>query len=225
MRCSARCRGGGAYAQYVVVRPSNRRTAIAHKPGGVPHERAAVIRRAGLVAYAGLVTYGRLGGPPGNGSARPGPRVFIAGASGGVGHLAVQMAKRCLGASLVVGVCSSRNSDFAGRCGADEVIEHDRIGVAEVGPLHPDWGRSFDLMFDTIGIDAYYTLLAPRLLRRGGAFVAAALPPPRPGKAEEDVGLREGVALVPGAILQGEPAIHDDAARQDQDRDRPGAGR
>jgi NADPH:quinone reductase-like Zn-dependent oxidoreductase len=187
---------GGAYSQYLVVRPSNRRTAIAHKPKGIPHERAGVVPFAAVVAYAGLVTYGRLGRGRGNHVARPGPRVLIVGASGGVGHLAVQMAKRGLGASLVVGVCSSRNSAFARRCGADEVIEHDRVGVAEIGPLHPEWHRSFDLLFDTIGVDAYYTLLAPQLLKRGGLFVTAALPPSRPGKAGEDVGLREGFALV-----------------------------
>src|SRR5262245_54043217 len=88
---------GGAYTQYLVVRPSNSRTAIAHKPNGIPHERAGVIPFAALVAYAGLVTYGRLGGARGNRAAPPGPRVLIVGASGGVGHLAVQMAKRGLG--------------------------------------------------------------------------------------------------------------------------------
>jgi NADPH:quinone reductase-like Zn-dependent oxidoreductase len=174
-----------------VARPSNPRTAVAHKPGGVSHERAAVVPWAGLVAYAGLVTYGRLGRAAG-----AGPRVLIVGASGGVGHLAVQMAKRGLGASLVVGVCSSRNGAFARRCGADVVIEHDRVRVAEIGPLHPDWRRSFDLIFDTVGVDAYYTQLAPRLLKRGGVFVTAALPPSRPGKAGEDVGLQDGMALL-----------------------------
>jgi len=187
---------GGAYSQYLVVRPSSSRTAIAHKPKGVSHERAAVVPWAGLVAYAGLVTYGRLGGQQGNSADRPGPRVLIVGASGGVGHLAVQMAKRGLGASLVAGVCSSRNSAFARRCGADEVVEHDRVGVAEIAALHPDWRRSFDLLFDTIGVDAYYTRLARKLLKRSGVFVTAALPPSRPGKAGEDVGLSDGIALV-----------------------------
>ncbi len=186
---------GGAYAQYLVVRPSDSRTAIAHKPKGISHERAGVVPFAALVAYAGLVTHGRLGGTQGNGAAQPGPRVLIVGASGGVGHLAVQMAKHGLGASLVVGVSSSRISAFARRCGADEVIEHDRVGVAEVGQLNPDWRRSFDLIFDTVGVDAYYTILASQLLNRSGIFVTAALPPSRPGKAGEDVGLRDGMAL------------------------------
>ncbi len=186
---------GGAYSQYLVVRPSNARTAIAHKPKGISHERAAVIPWAGLVGHAGLVKYGRLGGTRGSSAAPPGPRVFIVGASGGVGHLAVQMAKHGLGASLVVGVCSSRNSAFARRCGADEVIEHDKVSVAEIAPLHPDWRHSFDLLFDTIGVDTYYTTLAPQLLKRRGVFVTAALPPSQPGKAGEDVGLLDGTAL------------------------------
>jgi NADPH:quinone reductase-like Zn-dependent oxidoreductase len=187
---------GGTYSQYLVVRPVNSRTAIAHKPKGISHEHGGVVPFAAVVAYAGLVTYGRLGRRRGNRAAQPGPRVFIVGASGGVGHLAVQIAKHGLGASLVVGVCSSRNSAFARRCGADEVIEHDKVSVAEIGPLHPDWHRSFDLIFDTIGVDAYYTTLAPQLLKRSGVFVTAALPPSRPGKAGEDVGLLDGLALV-----------------------------
>src|SRR4051812_23276177 len=68
---------GGAYSQYLVVRTSNPRTAMAHKPKGIPHERAGVVPFAAVVAYAGLVTYGRLGRGRGNRVARPGPRVLI----------------------------------------------------------------------------------------------------------------------------------------------------
>ena len=45
---------GGAYAQYLVVRPSDSRTAIAHKPKGISHERAGVVPFAALVALPGL---------------------------------------------------------------------------------------------------------------------------------------------------------------------------
>ncbi len=187
---------GGTYCEYVVVRPAGRRTAVARKPTAMSHERAGPAPFAALVAYAGLVTYGGLGRRSDGTSAGNGPRVLIVGASGGVGHLAVQMAKRCLGASQVVGVCSSRNAAFAQRCGADDVIEHDKIKVDEIARRHPRWVHAFDLMFDTIGVDSYYTRLAPHLLKREtGTFVTAALPPTRSGKAGEDVGVVDGLAL------------------------------
>ncbi len=187
---------GGTYAEYVVVRPADSRTAVARKPASLSHNIAGAAPFAGLVAYAGLVTYGGLQVRRTTASTGPGPRVFIIGASGGVGHLAVQMAKRCLGASYVVGVSSSRNAEFARRCGADEVVAHDNIQVDAIAGQHPDWMHSFDLIFDTIGVDSYYTTLAPQLLKRGtGRFVTAALPPSRPGKAGEDVGLLDGLSL------------------------------
>ena len=117
-----------------------------------------------------------------------------AGASGGVGHLAVQIAKRCLGAALVVGVCSSRNEDFVRRCGADEVVAYDRVPVEGIASSHPEWKGSFDLIFDAVGIDRAWTVLAPWLLRQDGRFVGAALPQLPDGRAGEDVGLIGGLA-------------------------------
>jgi NADPH:quinone reductase-like Zn-dependent oxidoreductase len=178
----------GAYAQYLVVRPRDRRTGVARKPDGVSFEEAALVPFAGLVAYAGLVKEGRLG-------QIKGARVLIVGASGGVGHLAVQMARQALGAAFVVGVCSSRNAEFARDCGAHAVIAHDQVGVAEIANQHRDWLGTFDLIFDTIGVDAYYTQLAPQLLKAGGRFVTAALPQRAGGGPGEDVDFLGGIAL------------------------------
>lgn len=179
----------GAYAQYVLVRPSDPRTGVARKPAGVSFEEAALVPFAGLVAYAGLVTHGRMR------ASAPGARVLIVGASGGVGHLAVQMARHALGASLVVGVCSSRNAEFAKACGAHEVIAHDKVRVAEIAKCYPQWTNSFDLIFDTIGIDTYFTKLARRLLKPSGRFVTAALPQSADGRPGEDVNLLGGIVM------------------------------
>jgi NADPH:quinone reductase-like Zn-dependent oxidoreductase len=179
----------GSYAEYIVVRPSHPRTGVARKPDSVSFEDAALVPFAGLVAYAGLITHGKLN------AADPGARVLIVGASGGVGHLAVQIARHVLEASLVVGVCSSRNADFARTCGAHEVIPHDAVKVEDIAKTFPEWHKSFDLIFDTIGIDTYYTKLATRLLKPNGRFVTAALPQSADGRPGEDVDLVGGLTL------------------------------
>jgi NADPH:quinone reductase-like Zn-dependent oxidoreductase len=186
---------GGCYSQYLKVRPSNRQTAIAHKPKEFPVDKAGTTAFASLIAYAGLVTYGGLK-VTGNKSAKGKSRVLIVGASGGVGHLAVQMAKHCLEASLVVGVCSSRNKDFAISCGADEVLEYDKIKSEEIVNQHPEWANSFDLIYDTIGQDNYFTRVGPQVLKRKtGRFVTAAPPPTTPGRPGEDAGFFDGLIL------------------------------
>jgi NADPH:quinone reductase-like Zn-dependent oxidoreductase len=106
-------RFAGADAEYAVVRPADPYTPVAHKPPSLSHAEAATVPFAGLVALAGMTTHGGL-------VSKASSRVLVIGASGGVGHLAVQIAMRCLGAALVVGVCSSRNEDFVRQCGADE---------------------------------------------------------------------------------------------------------
>ncbi len=179
----------GSYAEYIVVRPLHPRTGVARKPDTVSFEDAALVPFAGLVAYAGLITYGELT------ASGPGARVLIVGASGGVGHLAVQIARHALEASLVVGVCSTRNAGFAKTCGAHEVIPHDAVAVEDIAETFPGWHKSFDLIFDTIGIDTYYTKLASRLLKPDGRFVTAALPQLADGRPGEDVDLVGGLAL------------------------------
>jgi NADPH:quinone reductase-like Zn-dependent oxidoreductase len=179
----------GSYTTHLALRVGGRRTAIARKPPELPYAEAALVPFAGLVAYAGLVTYGGLT------ERTPNARILIVGASGGVGHLAVQMAANALKASLVAGVCSSRNEDFVRACGAGIAIPHDRIGIQQIPDHFPDWAHTFDVIFDCVGIDEYFTDLAPWLLKPGGRFVTAALPSFRPGRPGEDVGTVEGAGL------------------------------
>lgn len=172
----------GADAEYIVVRPADRHTAVARKPSSVSYAEAAAASFAGLVALAGMTTHGGL-------TTKPRPRVLVIGASGGVGHLAVQIAKRCMGAAFVVGVCSSRNVEFARQCGADDVIAYDRIPMEMIASRHPEWKGSFDLIFDAVGLDQAWTVLAPWLLSTDGRFVGAALPQLADGRPGEDVGV------------------------------------
>jgi NADPH:quinone reductase-like Zn-dependent oxidoreductase len=123
-------------------------------------------------------------------------RVLIIGASGGVGHLAVQIAKRAMGAAFVVGVCSSRNEEFVRECGANDVVAYDRTSIESIASEHPDWQGSFDLIFDAVGLDNAWTVLAPQLLSESGRFVAAATPQLADGLAGEDVGVVGGLATL-----------------------------
>ncbi len=179
----------GAYSEYLVVEPDDRATAVVRKPSHVATDLAALVPFAGLVAYAGLVTHGKLARPAFS------SRVLIVGASGGVGHLAVQMAKHGLGVGHVVGVASCRNADFIRSLGADEVIPHDQVSVEAIPEHYPDWACSFDLILDAVGLDTYYTIVARHLLKPTGRFVSAALPQMKPGQAGEDVGLWSGLGL------------------------------
>lgn len=179
----------GADAEYVVVRPSSRNTAVAIKPPSVPYVEAGAVSFAGLLAFAGITTHGGL-------TTKTNARVLVIGASGGVGHLAVQIAKRGMGATLVVGVCSSKNEEFVRQCGADEVIAYDCTPLKDILNEHPEWEGRFDLIFDAVGLDDVWTDLAPRLLSKQGRFIAAAAPQLPDGRPGEDVGVIGGLVTL-----------------------------
>lgn len=117
----------GAYAEYLVV-PAKM---IALKPINLSFEDAAAVPWAATalqaLRYAGL---------------KPGQRVLVNGASGGVGTWAVQIAK-ALGAE-VTAVCSARNREMVRGLGADEVIDYAEQDFVQ-------GGARFDVMLDLVG--------------------------------------------------------------------------
>ncbi|WES64539.1 NAD(P)-dependent alcohol dehydrogenase [Microbacter sp. GSS18] len=133
--------GRGALAEAAVARPA----ALAAVPDGVSSDDAAAAAMAGVTALQALRDTARL---------EAGERVLVWGASGGVGHLAVQLA-RVLGAGSVDAVCSGRNADLVRGLGADEVYDY-TTSAAPVGP--------YDVVLDTVGtasISRLKGLLAP----------------------------------------------------------------
>ena len=117
----------GSLAEYVRGTPQS---SLVPMPAGLTFEQAAAVPMAASTALQGLRDKGQI---------KPGQRVLINGASGGVGTFAVQIAK-AFGAH-VTAVCSTRNVDQARSLGADEVIDYTREDFTR-------GGRRYDLILD-----------------------------------------------------------------------------
>ena len=125
-------RGGGANAEYVVAALD----VLQPIPPGMDYAAAAGLPLAGMTALQGLRDACRLP------MHEAGQRVLIIGASGGVGHFAVQIA-RAAGAT-VVGVCSGRNAELVRRLGATTVIDY-------TGPDPYAGVKPFEVIYDCVG--------------------------------------------------------------------------
>jgi len=120
--------GNGALADLASVPEDH----LVRKPERATFEQAAAVPVSGFTALQALRD---------RGETRPGQRVLIIGASGGVGHFAVQIAK-ALGAE-VTGVCSTRNVEAVRSLGADHVIDYTRDDIEGTGP--------YDVVVDIAG--------------------------------------------------------------------------
>ncbi|TFG57942.1 MAG: NAD(P)-dependent alcohol dehydrogenase, partial [Spirochaetales bacterium] len=118
--------GWGGFAEYVCAREN----ALALKPAGMNFEEAAAVPQAAVLALQGLRDEGKI---------RPGQKVLINGAGGGVGTFAVQIAK-AFGAEAT-GVDSTGKLDMLRSIGADRVIDYTREDFAKTG-------QRYDLILD-----------------------------------------------------------------------------
>ncbi len=153
----------GGYAQFATAPAS----IIAPKPAEITHEQGAAIPVGGLTAWQALFDHGQL---------QAGQTALIAGASGGVGHFAVQLAKHA--GAKVIGVGSTRNRDFVLGLGADDYVDYTQQAIADVV-------SDVDLAFDTVGGSMTETLLST--VRSGGVLVLIANAPPEPQAAKRGV--------------------------------------
>ncbi|MEV4107106.1 NADP-dependent oxidoreductase [Nonomuraea sp. NPDC049695] len=164
----------GAFAEYVTA-PSRH---FVRKPANIDHVQAAGIPLAGLTAYQALVDVAGLKG---------GQRVLIHAAAGGVGHLAVQIAKAR--GAYVIGTASAAKHEFLRGLGADELVDYRNEDFAEVV-------RDVDVVLDTIGGD--YGPRSLPTLRRNGVIVSLVLRELHPGFQERatELGIRSEAVLV-----------------------------
>jgi len=142
----------GAQAERLAV-ATNR---LRRMPDGLSFEIAAALPVGGLTALNGLRQCGEL----------KSKTVLINGATGGVGHFAVQIAKT--NGATVTAVCSERNAERARAFGADVVIDYRKQDVAS-------GGVRYDVVFDAHGHLKFPA--AARLLKTGGTLVTT-LPNP-----------------------------------------------
>ncbi|KAM0477428.1 hypothetical protein ACHAPX_005740 [Trichoderma viride] len=158
--------GSGALAEYVSL-PA--RFAV-HKPPESSFADAAGCLLTGMTAHLLVVEAGL----------EPGHRVLINAASGGIGTMAVQMARRAVGPKgFVVGICSARNVQLVESLGADLVIDYTQhknnslpAHLAQTFHTNP-----FHAIIDTLGHQSLY-LHSPAYLIPSGTYSSVGIKPP-----------------------------------------------
>ncbi len=165
----------GAFAEYAVSKSaSGLKSALVMKPDALTYEQAASAPVAALTALQGLRDKGGI---------RPGQKILVNGAAGGVGTFAVQIAKS-FGAN-VTGVCSTRNVDMVRSIGADQVIDYSQQNSTETG-------QRYDLILDCVGNHSFSEWR--RVLNPKGILVGVGAP--------ADVPLSKLLAGLIGALVQ-----------------------
>jgi NADPH:quinone reductase-like Zn-dependent oxidoreductase len=150
-------------------------------PAKLSYEEAAALPLAGISAWVGMVQTANV---------KSGMRVLIHAAAGGVGSLAVQIARRR--GATVIGTCSERNVDFVLARGAQEAIPYDKT-------VFEEHLRDVDVVFDVIGGDVHRR--SYQVLKRGGMMVCLAAAP------FENQGARYGVKVERPQVLSDPAAL------------------
>lgn len=187
----------GSYADTVVVDADQ----LCPVPAAVPLEIAGALPVAGVTAWRATFEYVEL---------RPEHHVLVLGASGGVGQLIVQLAKRVAGAT-VVGVCSGRNRALVEQLGAEIVVDYTAGDPLIAAERHAPYA----LIVDCVG--GYRGATIRSLLARGGRHVMVAgdgagafaqtLIAPRKSRVMLGRPTRERLASLLDAIVGGKLAI------------------
>jgi NADPH:quinone reductase-like Zn-dependent oxidoreductase len=177
--------GSGGEAGYALAR----QFLTARKPPSLSFRDAAALPICFLSAFAGLYR-----------TVQAGDTVYIQGGGGGVGHLAVQMAARALGAGPVISSGSTPQSiALARQSGAHHVFDYKRDDIAaEIAKLTS--GRGVDLVFDATDSEQGFVETA-KTVRRGGSWIVLGVVP---GKTTRLVETHSPV----GAILAERDAKH-----------------
>jgi len=176
-----------AYAEYVTA-PSRH---FARKPKGLTHVEAAALPLAALTAWQILVD---------TADVQPGQKVLVTAAAGGVGHLAVQIAKAR--GAYVIGTARQPKHAFLKDLGADEVIDYTRADYE---------GDDIDVLVDLVGGGS----AAP--VRSGGLFVG--VPSGVDSAIRDDIRTspilvepdRAGLEAISALVERGELRVHVDA--------------
>lgn len=145
--------GFGAFAEYICVPKS----AVALKPSNLDYVKSAAVPRAATTAFQGLLDWGQML------SFRS---AMIIGASGGVGHFAVQIAKNYN--LQVTAVAREDNLEFVRSLGADHAISYDELDLSNSD-------HHYELIFDTVADNSAHKYR--KMLTRDGKYVSSAFSP------------------------------------------------
>ena len=150
----------GGYAEYAIAKADE----IAPKPKSLDFENAAAIAVGALTAWQSIFDLAKL---------QSWQRILITGASGGVGSMAVQLAKAK--GAFIIGTASGKNEEFVRGLGADEFIDYTSQKFEEIV-------KDIDVVFDTVGGDTLDKSF--QTLKKGG-FLVTTVQPPSEEKAKE----------------------------------------
>ena len=168
----------GTYAEYVVVPEKS----LAPKPKNLNYEEASAVPASALTAWQAMVDQGKL---------KLGQRVLIHAGAGGVGVMAIQIAK-AFGA-YVAATASTRNQDLLRDLGADLPIDYTRDKIDEIGP-------KFDLVLDGVGKSVWAESF--RALKVGGRLVTLTAPIPKESAGKLKF-LATAIPALAGGIMRG----------------------
>ncbi len=141
-------RNGGCYALYTALKENE----AALKPASISYNQAAAASMNGLTAWQALFDVAHLAA---------GQKILIHAAAGGIGHLAVQLAK--WKGAHVIGTASAKNKEFLRSLGVDEVIDYTSTPFEKVV-------KDVDVVLDTLGGDIL--LKSFEVTKKGGIVVS-----------------------------------------------------
>ena len=154
----------GGYAEYTIAKSDE----IAPKPESLDFDNVAAVAVGALTSWQAIFDTANLQG---------GQRILITGASGGVGSMAVQLAKAK--GAFVIATASGKNEEFVRSLGADEFVDYTREKFEERV-------REVNVVYDTVGGDTLERSFGT--IRRGGCLVTTVMPPS--GEKAKDFGVR-----------------------------------
>ncbi len=178
----------GGHAEYIAVKADE----VALKPQSLSFAEAAALPLAGITAWEAVIEQGRIGA---------GQRILIHAGSGGVGSLAIQLAKS-RGAEVFT-TTSASNADWVRELGADHVIDYQRQDFVEQA-------KGMDVVFDTMGGEIQGR--SWQTLRPDGLLVSIVEPPD--ASVAQEAGVRSAFVFIqPNAAILREMASLVEAGR------------
>jgi NADPH:quinone reductase-like Zn-dependent oxidoreductase len=167
----------GSYTEYLAAKAGN----FALMPKTASFNEAGSLPACARMAWNGMVDLANV---------QPGQRVLVHGAAGGIGNLAVQIAKAK--GAYVIGTASAHNADFLKQIGADEAIDYNTQRFEEIL-------TDIDIVYNAVpGHEEDLRLKSAQVLKEGGIFVCTHVPAPFSEAFKEALAKKNATASIIG---------------------------